>query len=130
VTAALGGGKMPMIILRRFPTRVYQHRKKDKHKIRKATMRPLTSQNLAPIWLPHCPAWMCTISLMVALDSLSLLLPALGYNNKYDSSVVRCGDRSIPWRSHTNSTTINTDSLGRSIDRLIQRIVGSEAGAN
>ena len=21
-----------------------------------------TSQNFAPIWLPHCPAWMCTIS--------------------------------------------------------------------
>ena len=25
----------------------------------------LTSQNLAPIWLPHCPAWRCTISLML-----------------------------------------------------------------
>lgn len=22
-----------------------------------------TSQNFAPIWLPHCPPWMCTISL-------------------------------------------------------------------
>ena len=22
-----------------------------------------TSQNFAPIWFPHCPAWMCTISL-------------------------------------------------------------------
>ena len=22
----------------------------------------LTSQNLAPIWFPHCPAWRCTIS--------------------------------------------------------------------
>jgi len=25
----------------------------------------MTSQNLAPIWFPHCPAWTCTISRMV-----------------------------------------------------------------
>ena len=33
-----------------------------------AWLRPgwRTSQNLAPIWFPHCPAWMCTISRMVA----------------------------------------------------------------
>ena len=28
----------------------------------------MISQNLAPIWFPHCPAWMWTISLMVKVD--------------------------------------------------------------
>jgi len=31
---------------------------------------------LAPIWLPHCPAWMCTISLML-ISGLSSLLNKL-----------------------------------------------------
>jgi hypothetical protein len=25
------------------------------------------SLTLAPIWFPHCPAWMCTISLMLVV---------------------------------------------------------------
>ena len=32
----------------------------------------LTSQNFAPIWLPHCPPWMWTISLIVAEFTESL----------------------------------------------------------
>lgn len=29
------------------------------------------SLTLAPIWLPHWPAWMCTISLMLTSNGLS-----------------------------------------------------------
>ena len=29
----------------------------------------MTSQNLAPIWLPHCPPWTCTSSRMAAVAS-------------------------------------------------------------
>lgn len=33
---------------------------------------PLNNEpTLAPIWLPHCPAWMCTISRMVPLKLLA-----------------------------------------------------------
>jgi hypothetical protein len=33
---------------------------------------PRTSQNLAPIWFPHCPPWMWTISLMTETDDYDL----------------------------------------------------------
>ena len=35
----------------------------------------LTSQNFAPIWLPHWPPWICTISRMVATCCLTTPLP-------------------------------------------------------
>ena len=38
----------------------------DTHKINKQVYT-LTSQNLEPIWLPHCPACKCTISLIFGL---------------------------------------------------------------
>lgn len=36
-----------------------------------AMVRRLTSQNLAPIWFPHCPPWMCTISRILQVDWLA-----------------------------------------------------------
>ena len=41
----------------------HHHRRIDIYNNNKSIYSVLT---LAPIWLPHCPAWMCTISLILA----------------------------------------------------------------
>ena len=43
---------------------------------------------LAPIWFPHCPAWMCTISLILAVvwNSLNHLVCLVNVFGLFETS--------------------------------------------
>ena len=58
----------------------------------------MISQNLAPIWLPHWPAWMWTISLILDLGSLEITKFDWNERSTSSSEIYRKNEFDAAWR--------------------------------